>query len=48
VSSGEKQRMSIMEPSSAEKRRVENIWKNREYQMQLESISRVENRVASA
>ena len=36
-----------MEPSSADKRREENIGKNREFQMQIRFTSLVENRVAS-
>ena len=40
--------MNIMELSSAEKRREENIRKNREFQMQIGFTSLVEqNRVAS-
>ena len=39
--------MIIMELSSAEKRREENIRKNREFQMQIGFTSLVENRVAS-
>ena len=37
-----------MELSSAEKRREENIRKNREFQMQIGFTSLVENRVASS
>ena len=39
--------MNIMELSRAEKRREENIRKNREFQMQIGFTSLVENRVAS-
>ena len=39
--------MNITELSSAEKRREENIRKNREFQMQIGFTSLVENRVAS-
>ena len=39
--------MNIMELSSAEKRREENIRKNREFQMQIGFTSLVENREAS-
>ena len=39
--------MNIMELSSAEKRREENIRKNREFQMQIGFTSLVENRVVS-
>ena len=40
--------MNIMELSSAEKRREENIRNNREFQMQIGFTSLVENRVASS
>jgi hypothetical protein len=39
--------MNIMELSSAEKRREENIRKNRKFHMQIGFTSLVENRVAS-
>ena len=39
--------MNIMDLSSAEKRREENIRKNREFQMQIGFTNLVENRVAS-